>query len=112
MRHAARRDSNDKDISDALKAAGFRVIDLAGVGVVPDKLVCKLLQTRIWWTCWVEIKTEKGRLTETQKVFGEIFGPRAEFYVARSPQEAVDDLWKLYSAEVIRLTTTQNPSRT
>ena len=100
MRHAARRDANDAIISDALRAAGFVVYDYAKVGSVPDKLVTKALPDGVAWVCWVEIKTPKGRLTESQETFRKVFEPRGEFYVARDPQEAVKDLYERYTEAI------------
>ena len=101
MRHAARRDANDAPITDALRKAGFVVYDYAQVGQVPDKLATKALPDGTPWVCWVEIKTPKGRLTESQETFRKVFEPRGEFYVARDPEQAVKDLYERY-AEAIR----------
>ena len=100
MRHAARRDANDAPITDALRKAGFVVYDYAQVGQVPDKLVTKDLPDGTAWVCWVEIKTPKGRLTESQETFRKVFEPRGEFYVARDPQEAVKDLYERYTEAI------------
>lgn len=97
MRHAARRDANDLPITEALRKAGFVVYDYAQVGQVPDKLIAKPLPCGTPWVCWVEIKTPKGRLTESQETFRKVFEPRGEFYVARDPQEAVKELYERYS---------------
>jgi len=97
MRHAARRDANDAPITDALRKAGFVVYDYAQVGQVPDKLVTKALPDGTPWVCWVEIKTPKGRLTESQETFRKVFEPRGEFYVARDPEIAVKDLYERYT---------------
>ena len=97
MRHAARRDANDAPITDALRKAGFVVYDYAQVGQVPDKLVTKALPDGTPWVCWVEIKTPKGRLTESQETFRKVFEPRGEFYVARDPEIAVRDLYARYT---------------
>ena len=44
MRHAARRDLNDGEISEAVKAAGFSLIDYTKAGLgIPDKLAIKPL---------------------------------------------------------------------
>ena len=77
------------------------VYDYAQVGQVPDKLIAKLLPCGTPWVCWVEIKTPKGRLTESQETFRKVFEPRGEFYVARDPEQAVKDLYERY-AEAIR----------
>ena len=88
MRYARRRDANDQTITDALRAAGFTVLDYGTVGQgIPDKLVKKGL-----WICWVEIKMPKGRLKIAQKAFRDVFEPRGEFYIARDPVEAVAEL--------------------
>ena len=100
MRHAARRDANDSPITDALRKAGFVVYDYAQVGQVPDKLITKALPDGTPWVCWVEIKTPKGRLTESQETFRKVFEPRGEFYVARDPQEAVKDLYERYTEAI------------
>ena len=96
MRYAARRDSNDKIIAEALKKAGFQVHDYARVGEVPDKLVTRALPDGTQWVCWVEIKAPKGRITESQERFRVIFESRKEFYVARDAEAAIRDLWALY----------------
>ena len=100
MRHAARRDANDAPITEALRKAGFVVYDYAQVGQVPDKLATKALPDGTPWVCWVEIKTPKGRLTESQETFRKVFEPRGEFYVARDPQETVNELYARYDAAI------------
>jgi len=100
VRHAARRDANDTIISDALRAAGFVVYDYAKVGSVPDKLVTKALPDGVAWVCWVEIKTPKGRLTESQEAFRKVFGPRGEFYVARDPEVTIQELMDRYISAI------------
>ena len=100
MRHAARRDANDTIITDALRAAGFVVYDYAQVGSVPDKLVTKALPDGVAWVCWVEIKTPKGRLTESQEAFRKVFEPRGEFYVARDPEVTVRELMDRYISAI------------
>jgi hypothetical protein len=76
------------------------VYDYAKVGSVPDKLVTKTLPDGVAWVCWVEIKTPKGRLTESQETFRKVFEPRGEFYVARDPQDAVKDLYERYTEAI------------
>ena len=98
MRYAARRDSNDAIITEALRKAGFQVHDFAQVGQVPDKLVSRTLPSGKKWICWVEIKTPTGRLTKSQETFRAVFSGRGEFYVARDPQNAVKDLYERYTA--------------
>ena len=100
MRHAARRDANDAPITEALRKAGFVVYDYAHVGTVPDKLATKALPDGTPWICWVEIKTPKGKLTQSQETFRKVFEPRGEFYVARDPENAVKDLYERYMAAI------------
>ena len=100
MRHAARRDANDAIITEALRAAGFVVYDYAQVGSVPDKLVTKALPDGVAWVCWVEIKTPKGRLTESQETFRKVFEPRGEFYVARDPEVTIQELMERYISAI------------
>lgn len=100
MRYAARRDSNDGAITDALRKAGFVVYDYAQVGQVPDKLVTKTLPDGTEWVCWVEVKAPKGRITESQARFRMIFEGRQEFYVARDPEDTIRELYDRYSAAI------------
>ena len=93
MRHAARRDGNDAIISEALRKAGFTVIDYGKAGEgIPDKLVTRALPDGTPWVCWVEIKMPKGKLREAQETFRKLFEHRGEFYVARDPEETVREL--------------------
>ena len=100
MRYAKRRDENDGLITEALRKAGFTVYDYAQLGQVPDKLVTRLLPQGTKWVCWVEVKTPKGRLTESQLTFREVFEPRGEFYVARDPEVSVRELFDRYTAAI------------
>jgi hypothetical protein len=102
MRHAARRDGNDAIITEALRKAGFTVVDYGNAGQgIPDKLVLRDLPDGTSWVCWVEIKMPKGKLREAQEAFRQTFEPRGEYYVARDPEQAVKDLYERY-AEAIR----------
>lgn len=76
------------------------VYDYAKVGSVPDKLVTKALPDGVAWVCWVEIKTPKGRLTESQEAFRKVFEPRGEFYVARDPEVTVRELMDRYISAI------------
>lgn len=66
-RRAAKRDSNEAGIVDALRQAGCQVLRLSGAGV-PDLAV--------YWPprgSWVlaEVKSVAGRLTPAQREWGE-----------------------------------------
>jgi hypothetical protein len=102
MRHAARRDANDAIITEALRKAGFTVVDYGNAGQgIPDKLVLRDLPDGTSWICWVEIKMPKGKLREAQEAFKRVFDGRGEYYVARDAQDAVKDLYERYT-EAIR----------
>jgi len=102
MRHAARRDANDAIITEALRKAGFTVVDYGNAGQgIPDKLVLRDLPDGTSWVCWVEIKMPKGKLREAQEAFKRVFDGRGEYYVARDAQDAVKDLYERYT-EAIR----------
>ena len=97
MRRAARRDANDGLISEALRAAGFTVMDFGTAGnSIPDKLVVRIKPDGTYWIQWVEIKSEKGKLREGQKAFRDIFEPRQEYYLARDAQITVTELMRRY----------------
>jgi len=76
------------------------VYDYAQVGQVPDKLVTKDLPDGTAWVCWVEIKTPKGKLTQSQEAFRKVFEPRGEFYVARDPEVTVKDMMDRYISAI------------
>jgi hypothetical protein len=70
---AGRRDKNHKEIRDALRAAGYFVVDTASVGGgVPDLCVFTNSNSPIW----VEIKSAKGKPNAAQLEWKE----RAESY--------------------------------
>jgi len=97
LRRAARRDANDGLISEALRAAGFTVMDFGTVGhSIPDKLVTRQQSNGKHWIQWVEIKSEKGKLREGQAAFRDIFEPRQEYYLARDAQITVTELMSRY----------------
>ena len=101
MRYAARRDSNAGVILDALRKAGFVVMDfsLAGQGI-PDALVTRALPDGTPWVCWVEVKMPKGRLKTAQEAFRDVFEPRGEHYVARDAEAAIRELYARYTAAI------------
>ena len=101
MRYAARRDGNAGVILDALRKAGFTVMDfsLAGQGI-PDALVTRALPDGTPWVCWVEVKMPKGRLKTAQEAFRDVFEPRGEHYVARDAETAIRELYARYTAAI------------
>ena len=101
MRYAARRDGNAGVILDALRKAGFTVMDfsLAGQGI-PDALVKRALPDGTPWVCWVEVKMPKGRLKTAQETFRDVFEPRGEHYVARDAEAAIRELYARYTAAI------------
>ena len=106
MRYRLRRDLNDGEITKAMTAAGFNVIDLTSVGKgIPDKLVIKPLPQisehgALFFVCWVEIKSAKGKLQGDQHVFRAIFEPRGEWLEAREPEDTVKALQERYTAQI------------
>lgn len=107
MRHAARRDLNDAEIVAAVKAAGFAVVDYTKAGVgIPDKLATKILPQMsddgfpVYFICWLEIKSEKGKLSERQLLAKNIWEPRGEWIEARTPEQTVKELTERYQAKI------------
>lgn len=81
-RTAAKRDSNEPEIIQALKAAGCTVVRLSAVGC-PDLLVgidgLNFL---------IEVKEPKGKLTEDQVEFHEDW--RGQVAIVRTIEEALE----------------------
>ena len=101
MRHAARRDLNDKPVVEAVKAAGFSVVDYAKAGLgIPDKLAMKLLPDGTYFICWLEIKSAKGKLSENQLLAKQVWEPRGEWLEARDPEASVRGLVERYEAKI------------
>ena len=106
MRYRLRRDLNDAEITQAIKEAGFNVIDLTMLGKgIPDKLVIKPLPQmtdmgQVFFVCWVEIKSKRGKLQGDQHIFRAIFEPRGEWLEARDPQETVNALMERYTDQI------------
>jgi hypothetical protein len=97
MRYAKRRDNNHQDIAQALRKAGFEVIDFGSAGHdIPDLLAVKPLQDGRAYTCWVEVKAKGGRLSGGQKRFQGLFQPKGEWYEGRDPEDTVVALQTLY----------------
>ena len=101
MRYAARKDNNDKPVVEAVKAAGFSVIDYTRAGLgIPDKLAMKLLPDGTYFICWLEIKSESGKLSENQLLAKQVWEPRGEWLEARDPEETVKGLLERYEAKI------------
>jgi len=106
MRYRLRRDLNDTEITKAIKEAGFNVIDLTSVGKgIPDKLVIKPLpqvtdRGQVFFVCWAEIKSKRGKLQGDQHIFRAIFEPRGEWIEARDPHETVNALIERYNEQI------------
>ena len=101
MRYKARRDSNDSAITDAVRVAGFTVIDFGRAGQgIPDKLVTRPLPDGKPFACWMEVKAEGGKLRPGQEAFRAIFEPRGEWIEARDPGKTVSALLQLYMTAI------------
>lgn len=86
MRYAAKVDANQREIVRALEAAGRQVLLLHRVGQsCPD--LCAIWPGGI---VFMEVKAEKGRLSEGQEAFRASWrGPRGSCVVVRTAQEAL-----------------------
>lgn len=83
VRRAARTDENQAEIVRTLEAHGCTVQSLASVGAgVPDLLVGYLRTNHL-----LEVKSEKGKLRDTQVRW--IDGWRGAVHVVRTPEEAL-----------------------
>lgn len=107
MRHAMRKDLNDSEITKAVRAAGFSIVDYTKAGLgIPDKLALKLLPQvgeygePIHFICWIEIKSKYGKLSETQQLAKSVWEPRGEWIEARTAEQTVRDLLERYEAKV------------
>lgn len=80
-RFAARRDANEQDIIEALVAAGASVQPLSIKGV------CDLLVGFQGVNYLIEVKADKGKLTDEQISFFETWDGHCD--VARTPEEAL-----------------------
>jgi Holliday junction resolvase len=87
MRHyGAKRDENELEIVNALRAAGASVAHLSSKGI-PDLLVC--FRNKLYL---MEVKKEKGKLTPEQVKFHENW--KGEIYIVRTIDEAIEILNK------------------
>jgi len=101
VRYRARRDENDKPVVEAVKAAGFSVVDYARAGLgIPDKLALKLLPDGTYFICWLEIKSAHGKLSDNQLLAKQVWEPRGEWLEARDPAETVRGLVERYEAKI------------
>ncbi len=83
MRLAARTDANQKEIVEALRAVGAVVLVLSRVGQgCADLAVGK--HGKVWF---MEVKTEKGKLTPMEKDFMELW--QDNYVIVRTPEEAI-----------------------
>lgn len=83
MTYARRVDTNHKAIVEALRAAGWRVLDLSRVGQgCPDLLVARAGRSIL-----VEVKTAKGKLTADQVDF--LAAWPGQFEVIRTVDDAI-----------------------
>ena len=89
-RHAAKRDPNEDDIVRALVYAGCRVQRISAKGV-PDLLVGTPSHTGhdgLGAIVLLEVKTAKGKLTDDQKVFFDVW-QGYPVYVVHSVDDAL-----------------------
>ncbi len=90
-RRAARRDTSEAPIIDALKRAGCSVQQLSDKGV-PDLLVSYPYTNYQGFagyeTILMEVKTGKAKLTSDEETF--IQGWKGAVYIVRAPQEALE----------------------
>lgn len=83
MRWAARSDRNQAEIVDALRAAGAVVTVLSRVG----QGVADLAVGKHGRFLWMEVKTEKGELTDVERAFMEKW--RGHYVIVRSVDDAL-----------------------
>jgi hypothetical protein len=85
MRHyGAKRDDNEVEIVNALRAIGASVAHLSSKGI-PDLLVC--FKNKLFL---MEVKKPKAKLTPDQIKFHESW--KGEIYIVRTVQEAIEIL--------------------
>ena len=79
----ARTDANQAEIVEALRAAGAVVLILSRVGQgCADLAVGK--GGKVWF---MEVKTEKGKLTPAEKEFQDMW--QDNYVIVRTPEEAI-----------------------
>ncbi len=105
MSDAKRKDANTEEIKNAIEECGWDYIDTHAFGKgFPDCIAIKTLGSDdIYATVFIEIKTEHGRVTQSQKAFYKKY-PNLVYVVESAEQvkklldKFVDDL--LFSALV------------
>ena len=101
MRYAARRDNNSSEMISALKLAGFGVVDYSRAGLgIPDLLATRQLPQGHLFICWLEVKSDKGRLSQSQLPAKSVWEPRGEWLLARNVEETLAALNTLYHAKL------------
>ena len=83
MRWAAKTDSNQKAIVSALRQVGASVLVLSRVGQGCADLAAGIRGE----TFFLEVKTDKGKLTPAEKEFMQ--GWRGHYAIVRTPEEAL-----------------------
>ena len=83
----------------ACEAAGFKMLDFGKCGWgIPDRLALRAIDGHVYWWCWCEIKAPGGTLRETQRLLRDLWEPSGHWIEARTPEQAVADLQRLYEA--------------
>ena len=101
MRYAARRDNNSSEMITALKMAGFGVVDYSRAGLgIPDLLATRPLPQGHLFICWLEVKSDKGRLSQSQLPARSVWEPRGEWLLARNVEETLAALNTLFLAKL------------
>ena len=83
MRLAARTDANQKEIVEALRAAGAVVLVLSRVGQGCADLSAGFRGSNYF----LEVKTDKGKLTPREQEFMDEW--RGHYAIVRTPEEAL-----------------------
>lgn len=84
--YGAKRDENEVEIVNALRAIGASVAHLSSKGI-PDLLVC--FKNKLYL---MEVKRDKGKLTPEQIKFHESW--KGDIHIVRTAQEAIEILKK------------------
>ena len=83
MRWAAKTDANQQEIVDVLRQAGASVLVLSRVGQGCADLAAGIRGE----TFFLEVKTDKGKLTEDEQKFMDEW--RGHYAIVRTPEEAL-----------------------